>query len=77
MMKEHLRSGLIVIIVTILLATGNCLAKSTNQNHCEPSGGQPPKCNQVPEIDTGAGGRAIVLLVGVLLLTAEKRRRSF
>lgn len=30
----------------------------------------------VPEIDIGAGGSAIALLVGALLLAGEKRRRS-
>jgi len=76
MMKKRLRSVLIASAATMLLAAGNCWAVSGNQNGCGPSGGKPPKCNQVPEIDVGAGGTAIALLVSALLLAAEKRRRS-
>lgn len=74
MMKKRLRSVLMASAATMLLAAGNCWA--ANQNGCGPSGGVPTKCNQVPEIDAGAGGTALVLLVSALLLAAEKRRRS-
>lgn len=57
----------------MLLAAGNCWGALPG---CDASGNKPPKCNKVPEIDTGAGGTAIVLLVSALLLAAEKRRRS-
>lgn len=70
------RQILIAGAVAILLTAGSVLAVPSNQNGCGPSGGQPKKCTAVPEIDAGAGGSTIALLVGCLLLAAEKRRRS-
>jgi hypothetical protein len=39
-------------------------------------GGDPPGQVKVPEINVGAGGSAIALLAGTLLLMRERARRS-
>jgi hypothetical protein len=67
MMKKRLQSVLIASAATMLLAAGNCWAGTPCPNAL---------CTRAPEIDTGAGGTAIALLVSALLLVAEKRRRS-
>lgn len=62
----------------MLLVAGSCWA-APSPTGCKNINGTPKKCPQsivAPEIDVGAGSGAIALLVGGLLLAAEKRRRS-
>lgn len=77
MVKKRFRSGLIAISATLLLAGGHCWAAdpidSVQIGKPRPCSGR--NCKQVPEIDVGAGGTALALLVSALLLAAEKRRR--
>lgn len=76
------RQTLIASAVTMLLVAGNCWAAASTQG-CISSGGKANGCPSetipvtgAPEIDIGAGGGAIALLVGALLLAGEKRRHS-
>lgn len=69
-MKKHLRSALIGSTALMMLGMSASWAQTTVQRVPNPT-----PVIRAPEIDVGVGGGAIALLVGILLLAAEKRRR--
>ena len=81
-MKKQLRSGLIAGTALMVLAMSPSWAAPGGVPGPNPDApGQIKEAperqiKKAPEIDVGAGGSAIALLVGGLLLAAEKRRRS-
>lgn len=75
--------GLAVSVATLVAPIGNSWAQDGPEWHGHngykpPKAEKPPKVKPIraPEIDVGAAGGAIALLVGGLLLVAEKRRRA-
>lgn len=80
-MRKQLRSTLIVSAALILLAMSPSWAapggdKGSNPNANPNAPGQVKKTFEAPEIDVGAGGAGIAVLVIALLLAAERRSRS-
>lgn len=78
-MKEQLWPRLVASAVLMMFMIGSAWAARGGDPGC-PKGGtgdiaSKGQCVKAPEIDVGAGGGAIALLVGGLLLVAEKRRR--
>lgn len=74
-MGRKLRLGLIAVAVPMVLTMNASWAKGcqiNSQGYTRSNGA----CYKAPEINAGAGVGAIALLVGGLLLAAEKRRHS-
>lgn len=84
-MRNKLRLGLIAVSIPMLLTmnaswagkggTPGCLVDSSGDNNSQSNCVKAPD-SDAPEINAGAGVGAIALLVGGLLLAAEKRRHS-
>lgn len=80
---KYVRSA--VPLLFLLAAAGSAHAQSAPQGNslwcklfpswCSP-GPKPPPVASVPEIDASSSAKAIALLAGALLLSAEFRRRK-
>lgn len=64
----------------MLLVAGNAYARPPNNcaPNCVPAkvGGVPVTTVSAPEIDVSSGGSAIALLITVMLIAAERKRRT-
>lgn len=75
-MRKQLRSALIASAALILLAMSPSWAAPGGVPGPNPEApGQVKKTFDAPEIDVGAGGAGIAVLVIALLLAAERRSR--
>lgn len=77
---KKLRLGLMASAAILMLSLNASWAAPGGESGCPPNGqgdkSSGGKCFKAPEIDAGAGSGALALLIGGLLLAAEKRRRS-